>query len=243
MEKAVFLSKIYSLRKKIYFLYQERLRIERLKRLEKELSLSGYHYIAGIDEVGRGALAGPVVAAAVVIKEVDSFFVAYLKDSKKINKIRREYVSQLISDKLCDIGIGLVDADTIDRINIAQSTFLAMKRALRSLEQYPDYILVDAFKIPYILTPQDNLIRGEDKSISIAAASVIAKVYRDGIMRKFHEKYPLYQFNKNMGYGTKNHLEAIKENGISPIHRKTFKGVIIDKYKEIKYPKQKSLYE
>jgi ribonuclease HII len=243
LEKSVFLKKIYSLRKKIYFLYQERLRIEKLKHLEKSLSLSGYHCIAGIDEVGRGALAGPVVAAAVVIKKVDSFFVAYLKDSKKINKIRREYVSQLIAEKACDIGIGLVDADTIDRINIAQSTFLAMKRALLSLAQYPDYILVDAFKIPYILTPQDNLIKGEDKSISIAAASVIAKVYRDNIMRKFHEKYPFYQFNKNMGYGTKNHLTAIKENGISPIHRKTFKSVIIDKYKRIEYPKQKNLYE
>ncbi len=223
------IKKVLRLRKKIIFLYQEKIRIEKLKSVEQGLSLSGFHYIAGIDEVGRGALAGPVVAAAVVIKNINSFFITGLKDSKKINKTKREYLSKLIIENSCDIGVGLVNPATIDRINILKATLLAMKRAIDSLNQRPDYLLIDALRIPYIGIEQNNMINGEDNSISIAAASVVAKVFRDNLMEKFHNKYPLYLFNKNMGYGTKKHLAAIKAYGICPIHRKTFKGVLIDK--------------
>lgn len=222
------IKKVLRLRKKIIFLYQERIRIEKLKSTELGLLLSGFHRIAGIDEVGRGALAGPVVAAAVVIKNINSFFITGLKDSKKINKTNRECLSKSIIENTCDIGVGLVNSATIDRINILKATLLAMKRAIDSLNQRPDYLLIDALKIPNIGIEQNNMINGEDNSISIAAASVIAKVYRDSLMEKFHNKYPPYLFNKNMGYGTKKYLAAIKEYGICPIHRKTFKGVLID---------------
>lgn len=221
------IEKVFRLRRKINFLYQERTRIEKLKIIERRLLLSGYQYIAGIDEVGRGALAGPVVAAAVVLRDIDSFFLTDLKDSKKISKNKREYLSKLIIEKSYDIGIGLANPLTIDRINILKATLLAMERAVRSLSKCADYLLIDALKIPFIEIGQECIFKGEDKSISIAAASVVAKVYRDNLMNKFHKKYPAYQFNQNMGYGTKKHLAAIKTYGICPIHRKTFKGVIL----------------
>lgn len=222
------IKKVSRLRRKINFLYQERIRIEKLKTIERNLLLSGFHCIAGIDEVGRGALAGPVVAAAVVLGDIDSFFITDLKDSKKISKNKREYLYKLIMDKSCDIGIGLASPATIDRINILKATLLAMTRAIASLSQQPDYLLIDALKIPFIETEQDSIVKGEDKSISIAAASVVAKVYRDNLMREFHKKYPIYLFNQNMGYGTKKHFAAIKTDGICPIHRKTFKGVVVN---------------
>jgi len=131
-------------------------------------------------------------------------------------------------DKSCDIGIGLANPATIDRINILKATLLAMTRAIASLSQQPDYLLIDALKIPFIETEQDSIVKGEDKSISIAAASVVAKVYRDNLMREFHKKYPIYLFNQNMGYGTKKHFAAIKADGICPIHRKTFKGMVVN---------------
>lgn len=188
----------------------------------------GFRFIAGIDEAGRGALAGPVVAAAVIIKDIDTFFLAYLKDSKRLTKEKRELLFNIIKRNCYDFGIGIVSPEIIDRINIAQASFLAMKRAIKNLKQYPDcpdFILVDAFKIPFIKIPQNNLVKGEDKSVSIAAASIIAKVCRDQIMYRNHEKYPFYQFNRNVGYGTKYHLISIKKHGICPLHRKTFKGV------------------
>lgn len=218
--------KICQLKKRITFLFQERKRIESLKYFEKKLLFSGFEKVAGIDEVGRGALAGPIVASAVVFHKIEFFFVDNLKDSKKMTKKKREYLSGVIQATSHDIGIGIVSPEVIDRINIAQATFLAMKRAIMNLSDCPDYILVDGFKIPYIHIPQNHLIKGEDRSISIAAASIIAKVYRDKLMSQFHEEYPFYQFNQNAGYGTKSHLWAIKKFGICPLHRKTFKGVI-----------------
>lgn len=209
-------------------MYKERIRIEKLKIIEHQLFNYGFRFIAGIDEVGRGALAGPVVAAAVIIKDIDSFFITDLKDSKKINRRKRENLSKLIREKSYDIGIGIVDSATIDRINVLQATLLAMKRAIVSLKHYPDYLLVDALSIPLVGIPQQSIIKGEDKSISIAAASIVAKVYRDNLMKKYHEQYPYYLFDKNAGYGTKNHLTAIKIHGICPIHRKSFKGVLIN---------------
>jgi ribonuclease HII len=220
--------RIINLRKNINIFYQERKRIEKLKYFEKKCLTKGFNYIAGIDEVGRGALAGPVVAAAVVIKDIDYFHINYLKDSKKLNKGKRERLSELIRSKADNIGIGIVGPDIIDKINIAQATFLAMKRAIIDLKRFPDYILVDGFKIPFINIPQDYIIKGDNKSVSIAAASIIAKVYRDNIMLDFHKKYPEYQFDKNVGYGTEKHIIAIKQFGITSIHRKTFKGVFDD---------------
>ncbi len=226
MTKNYFSRKVFQLRKNIEFFYQERERIERLKYFEKKQLSAGFHYIAGIDEVGRGALAGPVVAAAVIIERIDSFFLVYLKDSKKLNRIKRESLFDNIKMKSFDIGIGIIGPEIIDKINIAQASFLAMKRAIMNLKRCPDYVLVDAFKIPFIRTPQENLVKGEDKSVSIAAASIIAKVYRDQIMYDSHKKYPVYQFNHNVGYGTNKHIMAIKNYGICPLHRKTFKGVV-----------------
>jgi ribonuclease HII len=233
---------MFSLRKRISFLYQERKRIEVLKHFEKKLSIAGFQNIAGIDEVGRGALAGPVVAAAVILQGIDSFFVAHLKDSKKINKAKREYLFDIIKEKSFDLGIGVVSSDIIDRINIAQATFLAMKRAIMNLQHFPDYILVDAFEIPYIHIQQDHFIKGEDISVSIAAASIVAKVYRDQLMSNFHEKYPFYQFNHNVGYGTRDHMMAIQKFGICPLHRKTFKGVLEVPNKKQEYA-TRSLYQ
>ena len=241
MIKANVSKDIFRLRKKIGFFYQERKRIETLKYFERKRFSNGFNYIAGIDEAGRGALAGPVVAAAVIIKEIDSFFIAHLKDSKKLNRAKRESLFEIIKIKSYDIGIGIVGSEIIDKINIAQATFLAMKRAIRDLKRCPDYIMVDAFKIPYIHVPQDNLIRGEDKSVSIAAASIIAKVCRDEIMYGFHEKYPFYQFNQNVGYGTNKHAMAIKKHGICPLHRKTFKFMAADIQKN-KHTKKERLF-
>lgn len=220
-----YIKKILKIRKNIEYFYQDRKRVENLKYFEKKYIANGYNLIAGIDEVGRGALAGPVVAAAVIIKNIDIFYLALIKDSKKLNKTKREKLSRLILEKSEYIGIGVVAPEVIDRINIAMATFLAMKRAIRGLGKLPSHILVDAFKIPYIDIPQKNIIKGEDKSISIAAASIVAKVYRDKIMYSLHNEHPVYQFDKNVGYGTRNHLTAIKKYGICPIHRKTFKNV------------------
>ncbi|MBN2394994.1 MAG: ribonuclease HII [Candidatus Atribacteria bacterium] len=225
MSNQALVRKILYLKKRVQFFYLERERVERIKYFEKVLKAEGFDRIAGIDEVGRGALAGPVVAAAVVFDKIDSIFIESLKDSKKIRKAKRESLFEIIKEKSSNIGIGVVSPKIIDKINIAQATFLAMKRAIMNLNILPDYILVDAFKIPHISIPQKNLIKGEDQSISIAAASIIAKVYRDRLMLKHHCEYPFYQFNHNVGYGTKNHLMAIQKYGICPLHRKTFRGV------------------
>jgi len=233
--------KISNIKKNISFFYQERKRVENLKYFEKKCLSDGFNCVVGIDEVGRGALAGPVVAAAVAINDINYFHINDIKDSKKLNRVKREKIFELIISKSENIGIGIVGPDVIDKINIAQATFLAMKRSIAALKIIPDYILVDGFKIPNIGVPQNNIVKGEDKSISIAAASIIAKVYRDNIMFNFHKKYPVYQFDKNVGYGTKNHLAAIKDYGISPIHRKTFRGVLTDMNK-LENSKQKKLY-
>ena len=243
MTKKHFTREVFRLRKNITFFYQERERVEKLKYFEKKYFSAGFHYIAGIDEVGRGALAGPVVAAAVIIENIDSFFLSHLRDSKKLNRVKRENLFEIIRTKAFGIGIGVVGSEIIDKINIAQATFLAMKRAIMNLKHYPDYILVDAFKIPYLHIPQDNLVKGEDKSVSIAAASVIAKVYRDHLMYDFHKKYPFYQFRQNVGYGTNQHIMAIKKYGICPLHRKTFKSVANDSDKNQDFIKQERLYE
>jgi ribonuclease HII len=215
---------IFSYQRKIEKLYAERIRIYHLYNHENRLKNEGYSIIAGIDEAGRGSLSGPVVAAAVILP--CQLFIPNIKDSKKLTSKKRSELYFSILEKAKDVGIGIVEAKIIDRINIAQASYLAMKKAILNLKEVPDYLLVDGFKIPNLNILQLPLIKGEDKSISIAAASIIAKVYRDIIMINYDEKYPQYFFKKNKGYGTEEHLKALVKYGPSEIHRKTFKRVM-----------------
>ncbi len=195
-------------------------------RFERSLRARGYSCIAGSDEVGRGPLAGPVVAASVILPQ-DCDHSVFL-DSKKITHKRRLHLNDLLKDINATVGIGVVSVETIDRINILQASLLAMKRAVTSMEGDslgPDFILVDGtFEIPLSI-PQIALTKGESKSASIAAASIVAKVKRDALMDTLHLQYPIYNFKQNKGYPTKEHRLTIAKYGPCPIHRKTFKGV------------------
>ncbi|HQD51072.1 MAG TPA: ribonuclease HII [Defluviitaleaceae bacterium] len=205
-----------------YETYQVELkRIQEMSQYEKYYYQKGVKYIAGIDEAGRGPLAGPVVAAAVILPK--DCFIMGINDSKKLSLIKREELFEIINKKALSIGIGIVDPQTIDRINILQATFEAMKKALNALSLKPELVLVDGNQnIPDISVPQEDIIKGDQKSISVAAAAIVAKVTRDRIMDKFHELYSEYGFNKHKGYGTKEHIEAIKKYGLCPIHRESF---------------------
>ncbi|HOQ15948.1 MAG: ribonuclease HII [Epulopiscium sp.] len=205
-----------------YETYQVELkRIQEMSQYEKYYYQKGVKYIAGIDEAGRGPLAGPVVAAAVILPK--DCFIMGINDSKKLSLIKREELFEIINKKALSIGIGIVDPQTIDRINILQATFEAMKKALDALSLKPELVLVDGNQnIPDISVPQEDIIKGDQKSISVAAAAIVAKVTRDRIMDKFHELYSEYGFNKHKGYGTKEHIEAIKKYGLCPIHRESF---------------------
>ena len=180
------------------------------------------HPIAGVDEVGRGTLAGPVVAAAVILdyKNLPSG----IKDSKKISKKNRLIISKNIL-KTSITSIGFATSNEIDEINILQASLLAMKRAIDSLNKKPNIVLIDGNHIPDLKIHSKSIIKGDDKSLCIAAASIIAKVYRDNLMTNYSKKYPGYLWEKNSGYGTKEHLEAIKNLGITPIHRISFKPI------------------
>lgn len=194
-----------------------------MKKYENECRKRGKQAIAGIDEVGRGPLAGPVVAAAVILPE--DFSLLGLTDSKKLNRKQRESFAEMIKKQALAIGIGVVDHETIDQYNIYQASIMAMKQAVEQLNYRPDHLLIDAVPLPDLPYSSDVIIKGDQKSISIAAASVIAKVHRDQIMAEFAQTYPGYQFEKNQGYGTKNHLLGIENQGITPIHRKSFEPV------------------
>ncbi len=197
---------------------KEVLRLEAMMEFERKYS--EYDYICGIDEVGRGPLAGPVVAAAVILPK-DSYY-QYLNDSKKVTEKRRNKLYDEITTEAVSYGIGLVSPDIIDDINILQATYVAMKKAIYALSIRPQMILVDAVHIPDIGIPQVGIVKGDAKSISIAAASIVAKVYRDRLMTEYDALYPEYKFAKNKGYGTKEHMQALHEIGMSPIHRKSF---------------------
>ena len=179
-------------------------------------------FIAGVDEVGRGPLAGPVVAAAVILPS--DYEITGLNDSKKLSEKRREAMDEIIRREAVSFGIGLISQDRIDEINILQATFEAMRLALEQLSPAPDMILADAVTIPGIETRQLPIIKGDTKSASIAAASIIAKVYRDHLMIEYDSLYPEYGFARNKGYGTKEHINALKEFGPTPLHRKSFIG-------------------
>ncbi|MBU9720299.1 MULTISPECIES: ribonuclease HII [Bacillaceae] len=182
----------------------------------------GYQFIGGVDEVGRGPLAGPVIASCVVISK--DFFLPGLTDSKKLTKQKREEIFEIIQSEALAIGIGTASAEEIDQHNIYQATKLAMERAIRQIEVPLDYLLLDAMKLP-VIVPQTSLIKGDSKSVSIAAASVIAKVTRDSYMEELAVTHPQYGFESNMGYGTKEHLEALKNFGITNEHRQSFAPV------------------
>jgi len=191
---------------------------------DEAVKKQGFALIAGVDEAGRGPLAGPVVASAVILSDVIK--IDGIRDSKKILEKEREKLFWAILLNAIDIGIGIVDSQEIDKINILRATRQAMHNAVMDLKNRPDVILVDAVSIPSIKIKQFPIIKGDAKSASIAAASIIAKVIRDGIMSRYHSIYPDYEFDKHKGYATKTHLDKIEKYGPCLIHRKSFKKVM-----------------
>ena len=188
----------------------------------------GFTFVAGVDEVGRGCLAGPVVAAAAIL-DFSKELPEGVNDSKKISKKKLPGIAEQIRAEAVSFAIGEVDAETIDEINILQATKLAMRRAIEQLDPQPQMLLIDALELKEIQLPQKAIIKGDSVSASIAAASIVAKVYRDELMAKYDEQFPEYGFAGHVGYGTKKHFEAIREHGACPIHRKSFKGVLPEK--------------
>lgn len=199
-------------------LEKERARIETMKVYEKEYESHGW--ICGIDEVGRGPLCGPVVAAAVILPKDSQ--ILYLNDSKKLSEKKREELYDVIMEEAVAVGVGMASPERIDEINILQATYEAMRQAIGSLKVRPAVLLNDAVTIPEVEIPQIPIIKGDAKSVSIAAASIIAKVTRDRMMVEYDRLYPGYDLSSNKGYGTKVHMEALRSIGPCEIHRKTF---------------------
>ena len=196
-------------------------RLNALKEIENKWHQKGKKLVCGIDEAGRGPLAGPVVVAAAIMPE-DSF-IEGVNDSKKISEKKREALYELITNEAIAWGVGIIDQKEIDRINILNATKEGLTTAVKSLQIKPDRIIVDALNgIDTLGIPYTSIIKGDAKCYSIAAASIIAKVTRDRIMRQWDEIYPQYGFEKHKGYGTKAHIEAIKEYGLCPLHRRSF---------------------
>ena len=208
-------------RKREEKLKAEMARIDALKEYERKYESEGY--VCGIDEVGRGPLVGPVVTACVILPE--DFVLDGLTDSKKLSEKKRDMFYDIIMEKAISVGIGIMDEDVIDKVNIYEATKLAMYQAVDNMSVKPDYILIDAMKLDKLDVPSTSIIKGDLKSITISAASVIAKVTRDRMMYELDKKYPMYKFAKNKGYPTKDHIEAISKYGILKEHRKTFKPV------------------
>lgn len=203
----------------------EDVRLETMLRYEKELYQKGYQAIAGIDEVGRGPLAGPVVTACVILPK--DCKIRHLNDSKKIPKKHHEEIYEEVLARALGVGIGIVDNDTIDRVNIYEATKIGMLQAIEQMKgevTKPDYLLIDAMQLDTPI-PQLSLIKGDANSLSIAAASIVAKVTRDRMMAEYAKEYPGYAFDKNVGYGTKDHLAGLKQYGVTPIHRKSFEPI------------------
>ncbi|MDW8758281.1 ribonuclease HII [Streptococcus suis] len=197
-------------------------RLEAMLSYEKALYENGVELIAGIDEVGRGPLAGPVVAAAVILPK--GCKIRYLNDSKKIPKSKHESIYQEVMERALAVGVGVKDAAVIDQVNIYEATKLAMLEALGQLSQEPEHLLIDAMKLDTSI-PQTSIIKGDANSLSIAAASIVAKVMRDKMMADYDKEFSGYRFAKNAGYGTAEHLEGLNKLGITPIHRKTFEPI------------------
>lgn len=194
-----------------------------LYKYEKELWKNGINYIAGVDEVGRGPLIGPVVTACVILPK--DFILKGLTDSKKLTEKKRDEYYDYIMEHALSVSVGMMDEKIIDEVNIYEATKLAMYQAIDNSSITPEHILIDAMKLEKLSIPSDSIIKGDAKSISIAAASVIAKVTRDRMMIELDEKYPMYGFKSHKGYPTKKHVEAIEKYGLIDGYRKTFKPI------------------
>lgn len=194
-------------------------RLEQMKFFEKKYA-ENYSLICGIDEAGRGPLAGPVAAGACILRTDEQ--ILYLNDSKKLSASKRELLYDEIREKAVAFGVGIVSPERIDEINILQATYEAMRKAIAAMQLEPDFLLVDAVTIPDVSMKQIGIIKGDAKSVSIAAASILAKVTRDRMMVEMDALYPEYGFKQNKGYGSAAHIQAIKEFGPSPVHRRTF---------------------
>lgn len=217
-ERAGVASLVEKAKKQLDAYEKELARTEKMKSFEKEYA--SYSYICGIDEVGRGPLAGPVVAGAVILpKDCD---ILYLNDSKQLSEKKREELYDVIMEKAVSTGLGFVSPERIDEINILQATYEAMREAIAKLSPQPDLLLNDAVTIPKVAIRQVPIIKGDAKSISIAAASIIAKVTRDRLMVQYDSVFPEYGFASNKGYGAAAHIEALRKYGPTPIHRRSF---------------------
>ena len=197
-------------------------RLEKMLAYEKELYTQGIQLIAGVDEVGRGPLAGPVVAAAVILPKACK--IPGLNDSKKIPKSKHKAIYEAVLQNAIAIGIGVKDNHVIDQVNIYEATKLAMMEAIGQLEPQPQHLLIDAMKLDLPI-PQTSIIKGDANSLSIAAASIVAKVTRDQMMEEFDREYPGYDFAQNAGYGTAKHLAGLDKLGVTPIHRRSFEPI------------------
>ena len=219
---------VESARKKLDALQKEKARIFELQKFEREYGK--YGYVCGIDEVGRGPLAGPVVAGAVILpKDCD---ILYINDSKQLSEKKREELYDIIMEKAIACGIGYATPQRIDEINILQATYEAMRQAIDNLSVKPDILLNDAVTIPGVTMKQVPIIKGDAKSISIGAASIIAKVTRDRLMVEYDKVFPGYDFAGNKGYGSAVHIEALKKLGATSIHRKSFIGNFVKQDEE-----------
>ena len=200
----------------------EDLRLEKMLTYEKELYAQGIQLIAGVDEVGRGPLAGPVVAAAVILPI--NCKIPGLNDSKKIPKSKHQAIYQAVLDQAISVGIGVKDNHVIDQVNIYEATKLAMLEAIHELDPQPQHLLIDAMKLDLPIS-QTSIIKGDANSLSIAAASIVAKGTRDQMMAAYDQEYPGYDFAQNAGYGTTKHLEGLEKQGVTPIHRRSFEPI------------------
>ena len=198
---------------------EEAIRLENMLAYERKY-YDTYDFVCGIDEAGRGPLAGPVVAGAVILPK--NHKIPYLNDSKQLSEKKREALYDQIMEEAIAVAVGIASPERIDEINILQATYEAMRTAIDGLSVKPQILLNDAVIIPNVDIPQEKIIKGDAKSLSIAAASIIAKVTRDRMMKAYHELFPEYGFDGHKGYGSKEHIEVIKRQGPSPIHRKTF---------------------
>lgn len=214
---------VESARKKLEKYRAELARIEIMKEYERKYA--DFELICGIDEVGRGPLAGPVVAGAVILPK-DSC-ILYVNDSKKLSETKREELYEVIMKEAVSVGLGSVDNIRIDEINILQATYEAMRQAISKLDPEPDILLNDAVTIPGVDVKQVPIIKGDARSVSIASASIVAKVTRDRLMVEYDKEYPEYDFASNKGYGSARHIEAIRKYGPTPIHRRSFIGNFI----------------
>ena len=206
--------------KQIAAFEKEQIRLTKIVEFENQAKTNGYKVIAGLDEAGRGPLIGPVVAASVVLPE--DMDITGIDDSKKLSEAQREALFDRIISKAVAYGVGVASHEEIDTINILNATKLAMKRAIEAMAVSPDYLLIDAVKLNEIAITQESLIKGDSRSVSIAAASIIAKVTRDRMLKEMDKKYPMYGLASHKGYGTDQHYQAIREYGILPEHRRSF---------------------